>query len=197
VIPCPSPLRSRPIPLLLTTLPAGEILATPRAKVLRPSLCELPVASLRLPPQLLTAGKSHCRRGVASSCCVGRSLSLPLHHHDASAKHPMTMPRATSLLPPPLLELSAAPSSLQLPISTPRRHHALACPRVPHGHHHPPLSSSPPHHQRKDKNPFSVASTPAPTIAALAALCTARAHAHSAATPSQAITSSPLSWRSL
>jgi hypothetical protein len=42
-------------------LPAGEIPAMPHAKVLHPSLCELPVASLRLAPCLRSAGKPHCR----------------------------------------------------------------------------------------------------------------------------------------
>jgi hypothetical protein len=87
-----------------------------------------------------------CRRGVASSCCVGRSLSSPLNHRDAGAKHPMTIPRAVPLLPPSLLETCAAPSSLQLPSPAPRRHHALACPCALRGHHQPPpvqLTSSP------------------------------------------------------
>jgi hypothetical protein len=64
------PSQTRPLPLLLAALPAGEIPATPRAKVLHPSLCELPVAYLRLPPRLRTAGELHCaeasRRPAAS-----------------------------------------------------------------------------------------------------------------------------------
>jgi hypothetical protein len=89
---CLVPSQTYPLPLLLAVLPVGEIPAMPRAKVLLPRLCELPVASLCLPPHLRTAGKPHYRQGIASSCCVGRSLSSPLNHRDAGANHPATMP---------------------------------------------------------------------------------------------------------
>jgi hypothetical protein len=123
----PVPSQTRPLPLLLTALPTGEISTMPRTKVLHPSLCELPIASLHLPPRLWTAGKPHCRRGITSSCYVSQSLSSPLNHHDAGAKYPATTRRVAPLLPPSLLAPCAAPSSLQLPSPMPR------------GHHQPPL----------------------------------------------------------
>jgi hypothetical protein len=143
---CLVPSQTRPLPLLLATLHTGEIPATPRAKVFHPSLCELPVASPRPPPRLRTAGKPHCCRGVASSCCIGQSLSSLLNRYDAGTKHPVTMPRTTPLLPPSLLAPRAAPSSLQLPSPALRRHHVLARPCAPRGHHQPApvqLTSSP------------------------------------------------------
>jgi hypothetical protein len=143
----------------------------PHAKVLRPSLCELPIASPCLPPRLQATGKPHCHRGVASPCCTGRSRSSPLHYRDVSTKHLTTTPRAVPLLPPPLLAPRAAPSSLQLPTPEPHRHHALARPCAPRGHHQSPLSSSPPHHRRTDKNAFGVASSPAPADCCLVVLC--------------------------
>jgi hypothetical protein len=134
-IPCPLSFQTRPLPLLLVALPTGEILATPHAKVLRPSLCELPVATPRLSPHLRAAGKPHCDRGIASPCCADRSLSSPLHRCDAGAKHPATKPHASPLLPPPLLAPRAASSSLQLPSPAPHRHRALARPCVPCAHY--------------------------------------------------------------
>jgi hypothetical protein len=115
--------QTHPLPLLLAALPASEIRATPRPKVLHPRLCELLIASLHLPPRLWTAGKPLCRRGVASSCCVDRSLSSLLNCRDAGAKHPVTVPRAAPLLPPSLLASRAALSSLQLHSSALHRHH--------------------------------------------------------------------------
>jgi hypothetical protein len=139
LIPHPSLFQTCPLPLLLAALPVGEIPATPRAKVLRPSHYELPVASLHLPPRLWTAGKPHYRRGLTSSCCAGQSLSSLLDRRNASARNPATTPRAAPLLPPPLLAPHAAPSSLQL-----RRHRALACPCTPRGHHqHTPYPAHP------------------------------------------------------
>jgi hypothetical protein len=133
------PLHTRPDTAPITIANPSPFFAThraarrwnsspPRAKVLRPSLYELRVASLRLPPHLRTVDKPHSRRCVTSSCCVGRSLSLPLHRRDAGAEHPVTMPRASPLLPPPLLAPRAAPSSLQLPSPMPRGHHQPPCP---------------------------------------------------------------------
>jgi hypothetical protein len=97
-----------------------------------------------MPPRLRTASKPHCYRGIASSCCIGRSLSSSLSRYDAGAKHPTTMPRAAPLLPPSLLTLLAAPSSLQLPSLAPRSHGVLAHTRLPRGpiQRHP-LASSP------------------------------------------------------
>jgi hypothetical protein len=137
-IPCSLPFQTPPLPLLLATLPAGETPDTPRAKVLSPSLCELPVTSPRPSPRLRAVGKPYCHRAVTSSYCTGQSLSSPLHHHDAGAKHLATTPHAAPLLPPPLLALHAVPSSLQLPSPTSRRHRALARPCALHGHHQPP-----------------------------------------------------------
>jgi hypothetical protein len=57
---CLVPSQTRPLPLLLAALPTGEIPAVPHAKVLHPSLCELPVVSLRLLPHLRTAGTLNC-----------------------------------------------------------------------------------------------------------------------------------------
>jgi hypothetical protein len=149
----PVPSQTLPLPLLLAVLPTDEIPTTPHAKVLYPSLCELPVTSLRLPPRLRTTGKPHCRRGITLSCCVSRSLSSSLNRHDASAKHPVTTPRVEPLLIPSLLAPRAASSSLQLHSPSPHRHHALARPCMPCGHHQPPLSSSPPRQWRTDKRP--------------------------------------------
>jgi hypothetical protein len=104
---CPVPSQTRPLPPLLAALPAGEILATPYAKVLHSSLCELPVASLRLSPRLRTAGNPRCHRGIMSSCYVDRSLSSPLSRRDAGANL-ATMPHAAPLLPPSLLAPRAA-----------------------------------------------------------------------------------------
>jgi hypothetical protein len=116
----------------------------PCTKVLHPSLCELPITSLCLSSRMWTASKPHCRRGIASSCYVGRSLSSPLNHCDAGAKHPTTTPRASPLLPPSLLTSCAAPSSLQLPSLTPHSHGVLAHAHLPLGpvQRHP-LASSP------------------------------------------------------
>jgi hypothetical protein len=125
-IPLLLPFQTHPLPLLLAALPVGEIPATARAKVLRPSLCELPIASPRPPPHLWAAGEPYCHRGITSPCCVARSLSSLLHHHVVGAKHPATTPRVAPLLPPPLLALRAAPSSFQLPSPAPHRHCALA-----------------------------------------------------------------------
>jgi hypothetical protein len=148
LIPRSLPFQTRPLLLLLAALTAGEIPTTPRVKVFRPSLCELSVASLCLSPLLRAAG---CHQGVASPCCVGRSLSSPLHHHDAGAKHPATTPHAVPLLPAALLASRAAPSTIQLPSPAPRRHRALARPCAPRGHHQPPvqLTSSPPAYGQK------------------------------------------------
>jgi hypothetical protein len=73
-----------PFPLLIAAPPDGEILATPHAKVLRPSHRDMP-------------------HRIPSSCYAGRLLSRPLHHHDAGAKHLVTRPCIAPLLPPPLL----------------------------------------------------------------------------------------------
>jgi hypothetical protein len=70
-------------------------------------------------------------------CCAGRPLSRLLRRHNVGANHPAPRPRATSLLPPPLLAPRAAPSSLQVPSPTPRRHRALARPCTPRGHNQP------------------------------------------------------------
>jgi hypothetical protein len=173
----PVPSQTRPLPLLLTALPAGEILAMPRTKVLHPSLSELPVASLHLPPRMRTAAKPHCRRGITSSCCVGQSLSSPLNHRDAGAKHPATTPRATPLLPPSLLAPCAAPSSLQLPSPVPR------------GHHQPPLvqltSSPTAYGQTPSASPPRKAAATATSLLCLAA----RSCTPIALLPRQAVTS--------
>jgi hypothetical protein len=128
LIPCPLSFQSCPLPLHLAALPVGEIPAMTRTKVLHPTLYALPLASLRRPPCLRATGKPHCHRGIVPPCCANRSLSSPLHHRDAGAKHPMTTPRVVPLLPPPLLAPFAAPSSLQLPSHAPHRHRALAHP---------------------------------------------------------------------
>jgi hypothetical protein len=134
----PLQFQTRCPPLLLTVLPTSEIPAPPRAKVLLPGLYELPVASPHLSPCLRATGKPHCHRGITLSCYAGRSLSSPLHRRDASARHPVKTPRATPLLPPPLLAPRAAPSSLQLPSPAQCRHRALAHLCAPCGHHQPP-----------------------------------------------------------
>jgi hypothetical protein len=132
-IPCLLSFQTRPLPLLLVALPTGEILATPHAKVLRPSLCELPVATPRLSPHLRAAGKPHCDRGIASPCCADRSLSSPLHRCDAGAKHPATKPHASPLLLLPCwhrVRLRLASSCLAPHRIGTVRWHAHAC-RVP------------------------------------------------------------------
>jgi hypothetical protein len=55
-IPRPLPFQTCPLHLLLAVLPAGEIMAMPRAKVLRPNLCELPIASSHQPSRLQATG---------------------------------------------------------------------------------------------------------------------------------------------
>jgi hypothetical protein len=176
------PSQTRPLPLLLVALPVGDILAMPCAKVLHPSLCELPIASLRLPPRLWTAGKPHCRRGIASSCYINRSLSSPLNRRDVGAKHSMTTPHAMPLLPPSLLAPHAAPSSLQLPGPVLHRHHALARSCTPRGHHQPPpvhlTSSSTVYGQTPSASPPRKAAATATSLLCLAA------HACTAAEPS-------------
>jgi hypothetical protein len=98
---------------------------------------------------------SHCRRGVASSYCVGRCLSSPLNRRDAGANHPTTMPHAAPLLPPSLLTPHAshlASSSLATrPVGTMRghthaRHYhydvvAVPCCARMHSHHSATVSS--------------------------------------------------------
>jgi hypothetical protein len=110
----------------------------------------------------------------------------------APAGMPAPGARQQSLTPhAPLAELTQPRQhrlgpSVALPVSA-RSYIARVCWR--HSLRHmdtwmPHLSSSPLHHRRTDKNPFSVTSTPAPTIAALAVLCTALAHARFATAPS-------------
>jgi hypothetical protein len=95
--------------------------------------------SLPATPPMRTVGSSCTltQRGATSPCCIGRPLSRPLRRHDASAKHPVTRPRAASLLPPPLLAPCVAPSILQLPSPAPGRNYAVARPCAPRGHHQP------------------------------------------------------------
>jgi hypothetical protein len=170
------PVTTAPLCLLLTALPAGEIPAMPRAKVLHPSLCEL---SSHPSP----ASKPHCRQGIVSPCCAGQPLSRPLRHHNTDAKHSTTRPHAAPLLPPSLL--------------TPRASHLASSSLAPrhvgtiHWHTHVhgvAMASTPPVQLTTPMPVYRQNSHPSRAlhgaVAALAVLCAAQAYARPAATPS-------------
>jgi hypothetical protein len=126
--------HSKPVPFLCFSLRCSLV----KLRTHPAPRCSVQASVSCLSPRLRAVGKPYCHRAVTSPYCTGQSLSSPLHHHDAGAKHLATTPHAAPLLPPPLLAPHAAPSSLQLPSPASRRHRALARPCALHGHHQPP-----------------------------------------------------------